>query len=92
MVDICMWCLGGQAAAAAEVRRLELSLQEEQERLRRQAEAETLPGGEAAWRTDAVVEAAAVRPPEPTADGFVCGSAGCLFARRPARGLPLCVG
>ena len=52
----------GQAAAAAEVRRLELSLQEERDRLRRQAEAETLPGGEAAWRTDAVVEAAAVSP------------------------------
>jgi len=61
LVDICMWCLR-QAAAAAEVRRLELSLQEERERLRRQAEAETLPGGEAAWRTDAVVEAAAVSP------------------------------
>ena len=63
----------GQAAAAAEVRRLELSLQEEQERLRRQAEAETLPGGEAAWRTDAVVEAAAVR--QTTSDSF-CGFAG----------------
>ena len=60
----------GQAAATAEVRRLELSLQEERDRLRRQAEAETLPGGEAAWRTDAVVEAAAVSPPEPAADGF----------------------
>jgi len=70
-----MYVVLGQAAAAAEVRRLELSLQEERDRLRRQAEAETLPGGEAAWRTDAVVEAAAVRPPEPTADSF-CGSAG----------------
>ena len=55
------------------MRRLELSLQEEQERLRRQAEAETLPGGEAAWRTDAVVEAAAVR--QTTSDSF-CGFAG----------------
>ena len=53
-----MYVVLGQAAAAAEVRRLELSLQEERERLRRQAEAETLPGGEAAWRTDAVGEAA----------------------------------